>query len=189
VAYVGNDTLLSVGGNDVHWNGKRWLAVGNNSNNVPSTSTGSATAVTSSVVVTNNNTTPFAISDDGITWSSVPSNQVPDMTECTFIATNSRIGATPLIDSQITIADNGDTEITSDYGNIGSGNNTSGIGSGIAQIDIIGENPVISSAASGTGGSSVTNLGVGTNNQNGMGNTTTSSFDSTAFTITIRPLP
>jgi hypothetical protein len=186
VEYIGNDTLFAGGGNDVHWNGKRWVALGKTSERPAG---GAATAV-AEVVVTNNNSSSIALSDDGITWSSVPSNQTSEMTEGTFIATNSRIGATPLINSQIVIMDGGDTELTGDFGsNASSSLPASGMGVGIAQIDIIGENQIIPSAA---GAISNTNqvdlLGVGIT-ANGAGMTPIPSFDNTAFTITVRPLP
>ena len=180
VAYVGNDTLFAVGGNDVHWTGKRWIATGKN--------TGTATATTTTLGdldITNNNTVPIAVSDDGITWQCVSSGQAPNITEGTFISTNSRISSTPLIDSQITIMDGGDTEPNLDYG---SGSGSGGIGTGIAQIDIIAELPVTSVSASNTTGT-VTTIGVGSNNSvNGVGVTPTASFDNTAFTITTRPV-
>jgi hypothetical protein len=186
VEYIGNDTLFAGGGNDVHWNGKRWVALGKTSERPAG---GAATAV-AEVVVTNNNSSSIALSDDGITWSSVPSNQTSEMTEGTFIATNSRIGATPLINSQIVIMDGGDTELTGDFGsNASASSSASGMGVGIAQIDIIGENQIIPSAA---GAISNTNqvdlLGVGIT-ANGAGMTPIPSFDNTAFTITVRPLP
>jgi hypothetical protein len=192
VEYIGNDTLFAGGGNDVHWNGKRWVAIGKTSERPAGGAATAATAVTE-VVVTNNNTSSIALSDDGITWSSVPSNQTSEMTEGTFIATNSRIGATPLINSQIVIMDGGDTELTGDFGSNAASSSASlsasGMGVGIAQIDIIGENQIIPSAA---GAISNTNqvdlLGVGIT-ANGAGMTPIPSFDNTAFTITVRPLP
>jgi len=176
----------------VHWNGKRWVAIGKTSERPAGGAATAATAVTE-VVVTNNNTSSIALSDDGITWSSVPSNQTSEMTEGTFIATNSRIGATPLINSQIVIMDGGDTELTGDFGSNAASSSASlsasGMGVGIAQIDIIGENQIIPSAA---GAISNTNqvdlLGVGIT-ANGAGMTPIPSFDNTAFTITVRPLP
>jgi hypothetical protein len=103
-----------------------------------------------------------------------------------FVATNSRIGATPLIDSRITIMDGGDTETTVDYGSGGSG-----VGAGIAQLDIIAELPVTSVSASNTTGA-VGVIGVGANNSansvNGVGVTPPVSFDNTSFTITTRPI-
>ena len=155
-----------------------------------------ATIGTAETVLTNNNSAIAAVSDDGITWSAIQSNQAPDMMEGGFIATNSRIGAIPLINSQIVISDGGDTEITSDYGNFGSSginSTTNGMGCGIAQIDIIAENIIVPNTASGTGTTSatgsVTILGTGGNLNNGVGIQTIASFDSTAFTITTRPLP
>jgi hypothetical protein len=190
VAYVGNDTLLGGGGNDVHWSGKRWIATGKNSGadgaaSTATTATATATAPPATVLdITNNNTAPIAVSDDGITWQCVSSGQAPNITEGMFVATNSRIGATPLIDSRITIMDGGDTETTVDYGN-------AGIGAGIAQLDIIAELPVTSVSASNTTGT-VGLIGVGANNVansvNGVGVTPTASFDNTAFTITTRPV-
>ena len=195
VAYVGNDTLLGAGGNDVHWIGKRWIATGKNSGDVASiaasaTTATNAAAASASIVpdITNNNTSAVALSDDGITWQCVSSAQAPILTEGTFIATNSRIGATPLIDSRITIMDGGDNEpMTVDAM---SGGISGGMGGGIAQIDIIAELPVTSVSASNTTGT-VGTIGVGANNvantTNGVGVTPTASFDNTAFTITTRP--
>jgi hypothetical protein len=180
VAYVGNDTLFGGGGNDVHWSGKRWIATGKNSG-----ADGATTATTAATVpdITNNNTAPIAVSDDGMTWQCISSSQVPNITEGMFVATNSRIGATPLIDSRITIMDGGDTETTVDYG--------SGVGAGIAQLDIIAELPVTSVSASNTTGA-VGVIGVGANNSansaNGVGVTPPVSFDNTSFTITTRPI-
>jgi hypothetical protein len=183
VAYVGNDTLFAVGGNDVHWTGKRWIATGKNT----ATATATATATTlGDLDITNNNTVPIAVSDDGMTWQCVSSGQAPNLTEGIFISTNSRISSTPLIDSQITIMDGGDTEPMMVDGISGSG--SGGIGTGIAQIDIIAELPVTSVSASNTTGV-VTTIGVGSNNSvNGVGVTPTASFDNTAFTITTRPV-
>ena len=130
-------------------------------------------------------------------WSSVPSNQTSEMTDGTFIATNSRIGATPLINSQIIIMDGGDTEMTGDFGNnsssslINSSSNASanGMGAGIAQIDIISENQIIPCTTSSiSNGIQLELLGVGIN-ANGTGMTPIPSFDNTSFTITVRPLP
>jgi hypothetical protein len=186
VEYIGNDTLFAGGCNDVHWNGKRWVSIGKTSERP--TGPAAAAATTTEVVVTNNNTSSIATSDDGITWSSVPSNQTSEMTEGAFIATNSRIGATPLINSQIVIMDGGDTELTGDFGNNANAS-TNGMGVGIAQIDIIGENQIIPSAASAiSNANQVDLLGVGITT-NGAGMTPISSFDNTAFTITVRPLP
>ena len=185
VEYIGNDTLFAGGGNDVHWNGKRWVSIGKTSERP--TGPAAAAATTTEVVVTNNNTSSIATSDDGITWSSVPSNQTSEMTEGVFIATNSRIGATPLINSQIVIMDGGDTELTGDFGNNANAS-TNGMGVGIAQIDVIGENQIIPSAASAiSNANQVDLLGVGITT-NGAGMTPNPSFDNTAFTITVRPL-
>jgi len=190
VAYVGNDTLLGGGGNDVHWTGKRWIATGKNSGGDTATAaTNAATASTTAPDITNNNTAPIAVSDDGITWQCVSSGQAPNITEGIFVATNSRIGAFPLIDSRITIMDGGDTEsLTSDYS---LGISSGGMGTGIAQLDIISELPVTSVSASNTTGT-VTTIGVGSNNVansvNGVGVTPVASFDNTAFTITTRPV-
>jgi hypothetical protein len=185
VAYVGNDTLFGGGGNDVHWSGKRWIATGKNSGTDGSATTATASAATVPDI-TNNNTAPIAVSDDGITWQCVSSSQAPNITEGMFVATNSRIGATPLIDSRITIMDGGDTETTVDYGSGGSG-----VGAGIAQLDIIAELPVTSVSASNTTGA-VGVIGVGANNSansvNGVGVTPPVSFDNTSFTITTRPI-
>jgi hypothetical protein len=172
VAYVGNDTLFAVGGNDVHWTGKQWVAVGRNS--TENTVVSAASAAPLEVV---GNTIPVATSPDGITWQCVRTSQAPNLSEGTFIATNSRIGATPLIDSRITIADGGDTEATMDYG---------GSGTGIAQIDIIAELTPVSHAAS-----SVAAVGIigaaGNGGANSVGNASIPSFDTTSFLITTRP--
>jgi len=134
----------------------------------------------------------IAISDDGMMWSNVPS----EFTEGRFVVSNPRIGAAPLIDSQIVISDGCDTELTSDNGSnsysslVASSANASanGMGVGIAQIDIISENPIIPSAASATSnGNQVDILGVGIN-ANGTGIAETPGFDNTAFSITVRPL-
>jgi hypothetical protein len=179
VAYVGNDTLFAGGGNDVHWNGKRWVATGRNS--AAAATTGAPTAE-----VVNNNTAPVATSEDGITWQSVRASQAPSLTEGTFIGTNSRIGATPLINSQIVITDGGDTESVVDYGGMGGGGG--GSGTGVAQIDIIAELTPVSNAA----GSVVGTVGIlgaaGNGGASGVGHATTPSFDNTAFTITTRPM-
>jgi hypothetical protein len=181
VAYVGNDTLFGVGGNDVHWTGKRWIATGKNSSSVDTLSIATPTDIT------NNNTAPLAVSDDGITWQCVSTDQAPNMTEGTFIATNSRIGATPLIDSRIMIMDGGDTETMWNESTNSAGGGGGSSGTGIAQIDIIAELPVTSVSASNTTGT-VSNIGVGSNNPtNGVGVTPTASFDNVAFTITTRP--
>jgi hypothetical protein len=181
VAYVGNDTLFAGGGNDVHWNGKRWVATGRNSAATATVPTGAPTAE-----VVNNNTAPVATSEDGITWQSVRASQAPSLTEGTFIGTNSRIGATPLINSQIVITDGGDTESVADYGGMGGGGG--GSGTGVAQIDIIAELTPVSNAA----GSVVGTVGIlgaaGNGGASGVGHATTPSFDNTAFTITTRPM-
>ena len=177
VAYVGNDTLFAGGGNDVHWTGKRWVAVGKNSAAAAAASTASANDVV------NNNTIPIATSDDGITWQCVRTSQAPNLTEGAFIGTNSRIGATPLINSQITISDGGDTEGNSDYGGMNGG--VGGSGTGVAQIDIIAElTPVSNAAASVVGTVGV----IGAAGNGVVGHVTTPSFDNTAFTITTRPM-
>ena len=185
VEYIGNDTLFAGGGNDVHWNGKRWVSIGKTSER-PATAAATI-ATTTELVIINNNSSSIALSDDGITWSSVPSNQTSEMTEGIFIATNSRIGATPLINSQIVIMDGGDTELTGDFGNNANAS-TNGMGVGIAQIDIIGETQIIPSAASAiSNANQVDLLGVGIT-ANGAGMTPIPSFDNTAFTITVKPL-
>ena len=186
VAYVGNDTLLGGGGNDVHWTGKRWIATGKNSGVDTTTTTTAAVSTSTAPDITNNNTSTVAVSDDGITWQCVSSGQAPNITEGIFVATNSRVGATPLIDSRITIMDGGDTEpMTSDYSSSG------GMGAGIAQLDLIAELPVTSVSASNTT-ATVATIGVGSNNTvnsvNGVGVTPVASFDNTAFTITTRPV-
>jgi hypothetical protein len=182
VAYVGNDTLFAGGGNDVHWNGKRWVATGRNSVAAATVPTGAPGAVE----VVNNNTAPVATSEDGITWQSVRASQAPSLTEGTFIGTNSRIGATPLINSQIVITDGGDTESVVDYGGMGGG--SGGSGTGVAQIDIIAELTPVSNAA----GSVVGTVGIlgaaGNGGVNGVGHAPSASFDNTAFTITTRPM-
>ena len=178
VAYVGNDTLFAGGGNDVHWNGKRWVATGRNS---VAAASFTVTPGTAPPDVVNNNTAPVATSEDGITWQCVRASQAPTpLTEGTFIGTNSRIGATPLINSQIVITDGGDTESAMDYGG--------GSGTGVSQIDIIAELTPVSNAA----GSVVGTVGIlgaaGNGGVNGVGHATTPSFDNTAFTITTRPM-
>ena len=190
VAYVGNDTLFAGGGNDVHWNGKRWVATGRNSANVsvPFTVASGATLGAAPPDVVNNNTAPVATSDDGITWQCVRASQAPTpITEGTFIGTNSRIGSTPLINSQIVINDLGDTESAVDYGGMGGGGG-GGSGTGVAQIDIIAELTPVSNAA----GSVVGTVGIlgaaGNGGASGVGHATTPSFDNTAFTITTRPM-
>ena len=180
VAYVGNDTLFAGGGNDVHWTGKRWVAVGKNS--AAAAASGVASTASAPDIV-NNNTIPIATSDDGITWQCVRTSQAPNLTEGAFIGTNSRIGATPLINSQIIISDGGDTEGNSDYGGMGGG--VGGSGSGVAQIDIIAElTPVSNAAASVVGTVGV----IGAAGNGVIGHVTTPSFDNTAFTITTRPM-
>jgi hypothetical protein len=182
VAYVGNDTLFAAGGNDVHWTGKRWLAVGRNSDASVTTATTDSSSTTAVVDVINNNTAPIATSDDGITWQCVRSSQAPNLSEGTFVATNSRIGSTPLIDSRIIISDGGDTESNMDYG--GMNGNVGGSGMGIASIDIISELTPASNAASG-GSVGI----VGTAGNGSVGHTPIASFDTTSFTITTRPAP
>jgi hypothetical protein len=197
VAYVGNDTLFASGGNDVHWTGKRWVAVGRNSG-ASAAGTASPVTVTSAtasgtgtapVDIINNNTAPVATSDDGITWQCVRASQAPNLSEGTFMATNSRIGSTPLIDSKIIIADGGDTESNMDYGGMMGG--VGGSGTGVGSIDIIAELTPVSNAASGvSSGGSVGIIGVaGNGGANSVGNASTGSFDTTAFTITTRPVP
>jgi hypothetical protein len=185
VAYIGNDTLFSGGGNDIRWNGKRWISTGKNSDAIVT----SNVIGSNDIVVTNNNSTPIAISNDGVTWSSISTNQTTVITDGAFIATNSRISAEPLIDSQILVVDGGDTEISSDYGNNGIDSNgnsiVNGMGLGIAQIDIIGENPVIPTAAHSIA-TSVNAIGLGLNN--GAGISANASFDNTAFSISTRNL-
>jgi hypothetical protein len=182
VAYVGNDTLFAGGGNDVHWNGKRWVATGRNSVAAASiTVTPATTSGTAPLDVVNNNTAPVATSEDGITWQSVRASQAPTpLTEGTFIGTNSRIGATPLINSQIVITDGGDTESVADYGG--------GSGTGVAQIDIIAELTPVSNAAASVVGTVGILGAAGNGGVNGVGHVTTPSFDNTAFTITTRPM-
>ena len=197
VAYVGNDTLFASGGNDVHWTGKRWVATGRNSGAsaagvvppvtvTPATASGTGTAP---VDIINNNTAPVATSDDGITWQCVRASQAPNLSEGTFLATNSRIGATPLIDSKIIIADGGDTESNMDYGGMMGG--VGGSGTGVGSIDIIAELTPVSNAASGvSSGGSVGIIGAaGNGGANSVGHASTGSFDTTAFTITTKPVP
>ena len=183
VAYVGNDTLFAGGGNDVHWNGKRWVATGRNS--AAATATTGAPAPAPAPDVVNNNTTPVATSEDGITWQCVRASQAPSLTEGTFIGTNSRIGATPLINSQITITDGGDTESNADYGGMSGG--SGGSGTGVAQIDIIAELTPVSNAAASVNGTVGIIGAAGNGGVNGIGHVTIPSFDNTAFTITTRP--
>jgi hypothetical protein len=130
--------------------------------------------------VVNNNTASVATSEDGITWQSVRASQAPSLTEGTFIGTNSRIGATPLINSQIVITDGGDTESAVDYGG--------GSGTGVAQIDIIAELTPASNAAASVAGTVGIIGAAGNGGVNGVGHATTPSFDNTAFTITTRPI-
>jgi hypothetical protein len=192
VAYVGNDTLFAGGGNDVHWNGKRWVATGRNSVTAAAAMAASEVTVVPAVApapaadVVNNNTAPVATSEDGITWQCVRASQAPSLTEGTFIATNSRIGATPLINSQITITDGGDTEGNADYGGMSGG--SGGSGTGVAQIDIIAELTPVSNPAGSVVGTVGTLGAAGNGGVNGVGHATTPSFDNTAFTITTRPI-
>jgi hypothetical protein len=189
VAYVGNDTIFSGGGNDVQWTGKRWVATGRTSGGTTTTAAVSSTASGSAPLpdIINNNTSAVATSDDGITWQCVSSSQAPNLSEGTFLASNSRIGATPLINSQIAIADGGDTEATVDYG--GMVCDTGGSGTGVAQIDIIAELTPVSNAASSVVSGAVNILGAaGNGGANGVGNAPAASFDNTAFTITTRPI-
>ena len=123
----------------------------------------------------------MATSEDGMTWQCVRASQAPTpLTEGTFIGTNSRIGATRLINSQIVITDGGDTESVADYG--------SGSGTGIAQIDIIAELTPVSNAAAGIVGTVGILGAAGNGGASGVGNAGTPSFDNTAFTITTRPM-
>ena len=190
VAYVGNDTLFAVGGNDVHWTGKRWVATGRNSavtiDTVPVSVTSASVPATAPVDIINNNTTPVATSEDGITWQCVSVSQAPNLSEGTFMATNSRIGSTPLIDSKITITDGGDTESNMDYGGMTCG--IGGSGTGVAAIDIIAELTPSSLAASSIGAVGVIGA-AGNGGANNVGHATIASFDTTAFTITTRPTP
>ena len=188
VAYVGNDTLFAGGGNDVHWTGQRWVAVGRNSAAASGGAiTGSATVTPDPVDIINNNTTPVATSNDGITWQCVSTSQAPNLSEGTLLATNSRIGSTPLIDSRIMIADGGDTESNMDYGGMMGG--VGGSGTGVGGIDIIAElTPVSTAASSISSGGSVGIIGAaGNGGANNVGNASTGTFDTTAFTITTRP--
>jgi hypothetical protein len=177
VAYVGNDTLFTGGANDVQWTGKRWVATGRNT--VGTTATTTATASTSAPLpdVINNNTSAVATSDDGMTWQCVSASQAsPNFTEGTVIASNPRIGPTPLINSQIVVSDGGDTEPNTDYGGMTCG--MGGSGTGVAQIDIIAELPPVSNAASS---GAVNILGAAVN-------APTASFDNASFAITTRPI-
>jgi hypothetical protein len=187
VAYVGNDILFAGGGNDVQWTGKRWVATGRNTST--SSSVAFATVGTAPFLdVINSNTSSIATSDDGMTWQSVGGLQAPHASDGSVIASNSRIGPTPLINSQIIISDGGDTEPNADYGGMTCG--MGGSGTGIAQIDIIAELPPVSNAASSisTGGA-VNLLGVaGNSGANGIGNAPTASFDNASFAITTRPI-
>jgi hypothetical protein len=193
VAYVGNDTLFGIGGNDVHWTGKRWVAVGRNTADISGGSGAvTVTAVAAAAATTeiiNNNTTPVATSDDGITWQCVRPSQAPNLSEGVFVATNSRIGSTPLIDSQILIADGGDTEPNTDYGGmvVGGGGGGGGIGTGSSGIDIIAELTPASHAAHSIGAVGIIGA-AGNGGANSVGNASVASFDTTAFTITPRPL-
>jgi hypothetical protein len=188
VAYVGNDTLFAGGANDVQWTGKRWVATGRNT--VGTTAAATANASTSAPLpdVINNNTSAVATSDDGMTWQSVSASQAPNLSEGTVLASNPRIGPTPLINSQIIISDGGDTEPNADYGGMTCG--MGGSGTGIAQIDIIAELPPVSTAASSIGTSGAVNIlgAAGNGGANGIGNAPTASFDTTGFTITTRPI-
>jgi hypothetical protein len=192
VAYVGNDTLFAVGGNDVHWTGKRWVATGRNSTTtvetVPVSVTSASVPATVPLDIINNNTTPLATSEDGIMWQCVSVSQTPNISEGTFMASNSRIGSVPLIDSKIIITDGGDTESNMDYGGMVGG--VGGSGTGVAQIDIIAELAPSSIAASSiSSGGAVGIIGAaGNGGANNVGHATTSSFDTTAFTITTRPV-
>jgi hypothetical protein len=182
IAYVGNDTLFAAGGNDVQWTGKRWVAAGRNATataTATSTATATATGTMPPPDIINNNTSAVAASDDGITWQSVSTSQAPNLSEGIFLASNPRIGATPLINSQIVIADGGDTESVADYGGMVCGNG--GSGTGVAQIDIIAELTQVSTAASSVVSGAVNILGA-------AGNAPSASFDNTAFTITTRPI-
>jgi hypothetical protein len=186
VAYVGNDTLFAGGGNDVQWTGKRWVATGRTSTDATTTTAAAAVTSTSSGSaplpdIVNSNTSAVATSDDGITWQCVSTSQAPNLSEGTFLASNPRIGATPIINSQIVIADGGDTEASADYG--GMVGEIGGSGTGVAQIDIIAELTPVSTAASSVVSGAVNILGTGA-----AGNVPSSaSFDNTAFTITTRP--
>jgi len=196
VAYVGNETLFGIGGNDVHWTGKRWVAVGRNTVDISGASSavtvtaaataGNAPSSMTTDVIVNNNTIPVATSDDGITWQCVRASQAPNLSEGTFLATNSRIGSTPLIDSQIIIADGCDTESNTDYGGMSTG--VGGIGTGVGGIDIIAELTPVSHAAHSIGAVGIIGA-AGNGGANSVGNVATASFDTTAFMITPRPLP
>jgi hypothetical protein len=185
VAYVGNDTLFAGGGNDVHWNGKRWVATGRNSG--ATIAPAPAPAPTPALDIVNNNTAPIATSEDGMMWQCVRTSQAPTpISEGVFVGTNSRIGATPLINSQIVINEFGDTESTMDYGGMECG--VGGSGTGVAQIDIIAELTPTSNAAASVVGTVGTIGAAGNGSINSIGNTTIPSFDNTAFTITTRPM-
>jgi hypothetical protein len=112
-------------------------------------------------------------------WQSVRASQAPNLSEGICIGANSRIGATPLINSQIVINDFGDTEGNTEYG---------GSGTGIAQIDIIAEVTPVSNVAL----NAVQTVGIigaaGNSRTNGVGHLPIPSFDTTAFTITTRPM-
>jgi len=137
--------------------------------------------------VINNNTTPVATSDDGITWQCVRTSQAPNISEGTFVATNSRIGSTPLIDSEIVIGDGGDTESNTDYGGMSGG--VGGSGTGVASIDIISElTPASIAASSVLNGGTISVIGAaGNGGANSVGHAPIASFDTTAFVITTRP--
>lgn len=188
VSYIGNDTLFAGGGNDVQWTGKRWVATGRNTGAAAATAGTAATAASSIVETVNNNTSTIATSDDGMTWQCIGTSQSPNMSEGNVIASNPRIGPTPLINSQIVIADGGDTESNTDYGNMTGG--MGGSGTGIAQIDIIAElTPVSTAASSITASGAVNVLGTaGNGGVNSIGNAMNASFDNTGFTITTRPI-
>ena len=185
VAYVGNDTIFLGGGNDVQWTGKRWVATGRNTST--SSSVASATVGTAPLIdFINNNISSIATSDDGMTWQSVSASQAPTTSDGLVIASNSRIGPTPLINSQIIISDGADAEPNADYGGMTCG--MGGSGTGVAQIDIIAELPPVSNAASSisTGGA-VNLLGVaGNSGSNLIGNAPIASFDTASFAITTR---
>jgi hypothetical protein len=187
VAYVGNDTLFAGGANDVQWTGKRWVATGRNTVGSTSVTSNASTSAPLPDVI-NNNTSAVATSDDGMTWQSVSASQAPNLSEGTVLASNPRIGPTPLINSQIIISDGGDTEANADYGGMNGG--IGGSGTGIAQIDIIAELPPVSTAASSISASGAVNIlgASGNGGANGIGNAPTASFDTTGFTITTRPI-
>jgi hypothetical protein len=139
----------------------------------------SETLSTQTPILIHNNTSSVATSSDGMMWQSVRASQAPNLSEGVCISANTRIGATPLINSQIVINDFGDTEGNTEYG---------GSGSGIAQIDIIAELTPVSNLAS-SADQTVGNIGgAGNSGTNGIGNLPIPSFDTTAFTITTRPM-